>query len=158
MAIKSVIQGLINSLIRSNPALIDKTELADVEDSILLNSYGTVFRETQLTTNTITTKNVSKPTFLYDVFICKQGRKVRIKGTITNNSASIISNSTNWFFEITNSEYLQNATMDAIALKSTCSTLDGSKLDVYLFGNRLIPITMGAFQVAYLDIEYLTEN
>ena len=74
MAIKATIQNLINSLIRSNPSLIDKTEHADVEDALLLNSYGNVTNETQLV-NTITTENASNPLLQYNVFFFEEGIK-----------------------------------------------------------------------------------
>lgn len=157
MATKTIIQNLINTLIRSNPALIDKTEHADVEDALLNNAYGTTVREKHNTTNTITTANTGQPTLLYDLFINKQGRKVRIKGTITNNSTSIIG-APFWFCQITNSEYLQDTTMDSLGLTSNCSVVSGNNVDVFLNDNKLATTIMGAYQVAYVDIEYLTQN
>lgn len=159
MAIKTTIQNLITSLIRSNSALIDKTEHADVEDALLLNSYGTVFRETQATTNTITTKNVSKPTLQYDFFICKQGRKVSLKGSIINNSNSIVGGDLNWFFEITNYEYLQSTAINTVGgVPILCPSVNGGNVKVRIKSNRLIVSTIGANDIVNVDIEYLTEN
>ena len=75
MAIKVTIQNLINSLIRSNPSLIDKTEHADVEDALLLNSYGNIINETRQTTShtsRITNPNLLKTDITYNIFIVKK--------------------------------------------------------------------------------------
>jgi len=158
MAIKSVIQGLITSLIRSNPALIDKTEHADVEDALLANSYGTVINETHLV-NSITTENASNPNLQYNVFFCKQGRKVTIKGNLINNSTAIIAGEVSNFFEIVNSEYFPNFAIDGIGGAPTlCATVSGDPVKLYLEDNKLCVETLGAFGVVYLNIEYLTEN
>lgn len=158
MAIKSVIQGLITSLIRSNPALIDKTEHADVEDALLANSYGTVINETHLS-NTITTENATNPLIQYNVFFCKQGRKVSIKGNLVNNSALIIGGDVSNFFEIIDSEYFPSTAIDGIGGAPTlCATVSSDSVKVYIEDNKLCVETLGAFQVVYLNIEYLTEN
>lgn len=157
MAIKSVIQGLITSLIRSNPALIDKTEHADVEDALLANSYGTVINETQAS-NTITTENATNPLIEYDVFFCKQGRKVTIKGELVNNSVSIIGGDTSNFFEIIDSEYFPNFAIDAVGGSTLCATLFGDPVKIYFFNKKLCVETLGAFGIVHLNIEYLTEN
>ena len=158
MATKVTIQNLINSLIRSNPALIDKTEHADVEDALLLNSYGNVINETQLV-NTITTENASNPLLEYNVFFCKQGRKVTIKGNLVNNSALIISNEASHFFQIVDSEYLPSAAIQAIGGAPTlCATNSGEPVKMLLYNDKLIVESLGAYGVVYLNIEYLTEN
>ena len=75
MATKVTIQNLINSLIRSNPSLIDKTEHADVEDALLLNSYGNIINETRTTTSytsRITTPNGVETNITYNIFIHKK--------------------------------------------------------------------------------------
>ena len=158
MAIKTTIQNLINSLIRSNPALIDKTEHADVEDALLLNSYGNVINETQLV-NTITTENASNPLLQYNVFFCKQGRKVTIKGNLVNNSALIIGGEASHFFQIVDSEYLPSAAIQAIGgVPTLCATISGEPVMIYLYNDKLIVDSLGAYGVVYLNIEYLTEN
>ena len=157
MAIKTTIQNLINSLIRSNPALIDKTEHADVEDALLLNSYGNVTNETRLV-NTITTENASNPFLEYNVFFCKQGRKVTIKGNLANSSASIIGNEASHFFQIVDSEYLPSAAIQAIGAPTLCVNGSGEPVMMYLYNDKLFVYSLGAYGVVYLNIEYLTEN
>lgn len=157
MAIKTTIQNLINSLIRSNPALIDKTEHADVEDALLLNSYGNVINETELV-NTITTENASNPLLQYNVFFCKQGRKVTIKGLLVNNSAFIIGNEDSHFFQIVDSEYLPSAAIQALGAPTLCVNGSGEPVMMYLYNDKLFVYSLGAYGVVYLNIEYLTEN
>ena len=157
MAIKTTIQNLINSLIRSNPALIDKTEHADVEDALLLNSYGNVINETELV-NTITKENASKPFLQYNVFFCKQGRKVTIKGILANNSAQIIGDEDYHFFQIVDSEYLPSAAIQALGAPTLCVNGSGEPVMMYLYNDKLFVYSLGAYGVVYLNIEYLTEN
>ena len=158
MAIKTTIQNLINSLIRSNPALIDKTEHADVEDALLLNSYGNVTNETRLV-NTITTENASNPFLYYNVFFCKQGRKVTIKGILANSTASIIGNEDSHFFQIVDSEYLPSAAIQAIGgIPTLCATISGDPVKMHFYNDKLIADSLGAYETVYLNIEYLTEN
>ena len=157
MAIKTTIQNLINSLIRSNPALIDKTEHADVEDALLLNSYGNVINETELV-NTITKENASKPFLQYNVFFCKQGRKVTIKGNLINNSNSIIGNEDSHFFQIVDSEYLPSVAIQALGAPTLCVNGSGEPVMIYLYNDKLFVYSLGAYGVVYLNIEYLTEN
>ena len=158
MAIKTTIQNLINSLIRSNPALIDKTEHADVEDALLLNSYGNVINETELV-NTITTENASNPLLQYNVFFCKQGRKVTIKGNLANNSALIIGGEASHFFQIVDSEYLPSAAIQAIGGAPTlCATISGEPVKMFFSNDKLIVDSLGASGIIFLNIEYLTEN
>ena len=158
MAIKTTIQNLINSLIRSNPALIDKTEHADVEDALLLNSYGNVINETQLV-NTITTENASNPLLHYNVFFCKQGRKVTIKGLLKNNDSIIIGDEDSHFFKIVDSEYLPSAAIQAIGGAPTlCVNGSGEPVMMYIYNDKLIVESLDANGVVYLNIEYLTEN
>ena len=157
MAIKTTIQNLINSLIRSNPALIDKTEHADVEDALLLNSYGNVINETELV-NTITTENASNPLLQYNVFFCKQGRKVTIKGNLVNNSPLIISGEASHFFQIVDSEYLPSAAIQAIGAPTLCATISGEPVKIGFYNDKLILDSLGAYGIVYLNIEYLTEN
>ena len=158
MAIKATIQNLINSLIRSNPSLIDKTEHADVEDALLLNSYGNIINETQLV-NTITTENASNPLLQYNVFFCKQGRKVTIKGNLANSSALIIGDEASHFFQIVDSEYLPSAAIQAIGGAPTlCVTTSGDPVKMFFYNDKLIVDSLGAYEAVYLNIEYLTEN
>ena len=157
MATKVTIQNLINSLIRSNPALIDKTEHADVEDALLLNSYGNVINETRLV-HTITTTNASNPLLSYNVFFCKQGRKVTIKGNLVNSSDLIIGEEDSHFFQIVDSEYLPSAAIQAMGGVPTLCTTSGELVKMFLYNNKLIVESLGPREVVSLNIEYLTEN
>ena len=158
MATKVTIQNLINSLIRSNPSLIDKTEHADVEDALLLNSYGNIINETQLV-NTITTENASNPLLQYNVFFCKQGRKVTIKGNLVNSSALIIGDEASHFFQIVDSEYLPSAAIQAIGgVPTLCATISGEPVKMHFHNDKLIVDSLGAYGIVYLNIEYLTQN
>lgn len=105
MAIKSVIQGLITNLIRTNPSLIDKTEHADVEDALLANAYGTAVTES-FTASGETTPNTTPAGALrhYTFKMVKQGRKVTVSGTLTNNLGFVISNTK--FLDFDAGEYL----------------------------------------------------
>jgi hypothetical protein len=103
MAIKTTIQNLITSLIRSNPALIDKTEHADVEDALLLNSYGTIINEKHTTVSKVITSANPLTNIQYDVDFVKQGRTVTMHGFIRNNTVFLEFID---FLEIVSSEYL----------------------------------------------------
>ena len=159
MAIKVTIQNLINSLIRSNPSLIDKTEHADVEDALLLNSYGNIINETRTTTShtsRITNPNLLKPNIIYNIFIVKQGRLVTIKGFILNQTGAIVSNSdvNDFIFEIVDSEYLPHelstTTFFPVA-QGTFVEINGS--DKKFFCNQL-----GAGNLVTFNIQYFTQN
>ena len=159
MAIKVTIQNLINSLIRSNPSLIDKTEHADVEDALLLNSYGNIIYETRTTTShtsRITNPNLLKTDITYNVYIVKQGRLVTIKGIVFNNTDSIISdNETNDFiFEIVDSEFFPDelsTTTKFPVVQGTYVRLSGT--DKKLYFNQL-----GAGDLVTFNIQYFTQN
>ena len=158
MATKLEIQNLIASNIRSNTALIDKTEHADVEDALLLNSYGTTINETT-TINNITLKNSSNPLIQYNVFFCKQGRKVTIKGFLINASTSIISGESSYFFEIVNSDYFQSNDIDALGgFPTICAKVSGDPAKVYIKNNKICVDFLEGFGVVNLNIEYLTQN
>lgn len=103
MAIKTTIQALITSLIRSNPAVIDRSEHADVEDALLLNSYGTIINEKHTTVSKVITAANPSPSIQYDVDFVKQGRTVTMNGFIRNDS-NFLENTT--FLEIVSTEYL----------------------------------------------------
>ena len=109
MAIKTTIQALISSLIRTNPALIDKTEHADVEDALLANAYGDrVTEKDSDVTKVITSNNSINTALQYRLTFVKQGRFVNVQGFLTNTSALIVSDADadNYFFEIVGAEYL----------------------------------------------------
>ena len=159
MAIKVTIQNLINSLIRSNPSLIDKTEHADVEDALLLNSYGNIINETRTTTShtsRITNPNLLKTNITYNIFIVKQGRLVTIKGIIKNQTGGIVSNSdiNDFIFEIVNYEYLPHelstTTFFPVA-QGTFVQFNGT--DKKFFCNQL-----GSGASVTFNIQYFTQN
>ena len=159
MAIKVTIQNLINSLIRSNPSLIDKTEHADVEDALLLNSYGNIINETRTTTShtsRITNPNLLKTNITYNIFIVKQGRLVTIKGSIQNQTGAIVSNSdiNDFIFEIVDSEYLPHelstTTLFPVA-QGTFVQFNGTEKKLYC--NQL-----GSGDLVTFNIQYFTQN
>lgn len=103
MANKITIQNLINSLIRSNPALIDKTEHADVEDALLAAIYPDVTTVDQSNTSIITLNPALSASITYSANIYKQGRTVTINVVLAKSTTALINT---WIFEVTNSEYL----------------------------------------------------
>ena len=159
MAIKVTIQNLINSLIRSNPSLIDKTEHADVEDALLLNSYGNIIYETRTTTShtsRITNPNLLKTDITYNVYIVKQGRLVTIKGRVWNYTGAIVSNSdsNDFIFEIVDSEFFPDelsTTTKFPVVQGTYVRLSGT--DKKLYFNQL-----GAGDLVTFNIQYFTQN
>ena len=159
MAIKATIQNLINSLIRSNPSLIDKTEHADVEDALLLNSYGNIINETRTTTShtsRITTPNGVKTNITYNIFIVKQGRLVTIKGFAWNQTDNIISDNyiNDFIFEIVDSEYFPDLLSTATkfpVVQGNYVTLNSPEKNFYC--NQL-----GAGDLVTFNIQYFTQN
>lgn len=148
MAIKTVIQELINSLIRTN-TLIDKTEHADVEDALLLNSYGNIITDTQATTNVFTADDaISKQ---YNLKIVKQGRFVNISGTLTKNSVGIIE--LEYWCAITNSEYLPNNDHEFWGTLENGAPI---RLVLYSTGQMLIWSPLGASEVINISTVYNT--
>ena len=159
MAIKATIQNLINSLIRSNPSLIDKTEHADVEDALLLNSYGNIISETRTTTShtsRITNPNLLKENITYNIFIVKQGRLVTIKGKIQNQTGGILSNNyaDNFIFEIVNYEYLPHELSTIVFFPTALGISVGiNGTDKKLYCNQL-----GDGDLVTFNIQYFTQN
>ena len=159
MAIKATIQNLINSLIRSNPSLIDKTEHADVEDALLLNSYGNIISETRTTTShtsRITNPNLLKENITYNIFIVKQGRLVTIKGFIHNQTGAIVSSSdiNDFIFEIVDSEFFPYESLTDTkfpVVQGGYVTLNSSEKKLYF--NQL-----GAGDLVTFNIQYFTQN
>lgn len=143
------IQNLILSKIRSNPALIDKDEHADVEDALLQNSYGTVYEEDSGDTTIITTVN---PAFGFDYVVrfCKQGRFVYVNGYIYNNTGSAISGTGSYFFEITNTEYK--------SLYGGFCVGSGGKSIWLSSSNKLYVDSLGAETGLNFTLIYTTEN
>ena len=158
MAIKTTIQGLITSLIRTNPSLIDKTEHADVEDALLLNSYGDVVTEkADLVAGVITEKNTINTDLLYKVNIVKQGRVVTIIGNIQNTSSLIVSDvdTDNFFFEIINSDYFPNTT----AALNKYPTYDGAYIKMGGTDRKFIYCSsIGANTTIDFSITYFTQD
>ena len=159
MAIKATIQNLINSLIRSNPSLIDKTEHADVEDALLLNSYGNIINETRINTShtsRITNPNLLKTDITYNIFIVKQGRLVTIKGGIQNQTGAIVSNSdiNDFIFEIVDSEYLPHELSTTTTFPISLGTfVEINGTDKKFYCNQL-----GAGDSVTFNIQYFTQN
>ena len=110
--------------------------------------YPTIVSETDLTTNTITTKNSINTDLHYDVAIIKQGRNVSIKGNVTNASGSIVSNGTNEeFFEITLAEYLPASL-----------SFDFQDENFIISSGNVYAKNIGAMQIKPINITYFTAN
>lgn len=88
---KSEIQTIIDTNIRNNVALIDKTEHADVEDALLNELYQPVITESYLT-NVNFTNNAN---FGYNLKLVKQGGIATIRGDIWNTTNNIQGTSSN---------------------------------------------------------------
>lgn len=101
MANKLDIQNIINNNIRSNPSLIDKTEHADVEDLLLINSYGDIVNEVTYTAVIC----VSNSNFAFNLKFIKQGRSVTIHGTIDSIIYTLFGYGVN-IFQFKNTDFL----------------------------------------------------
>jgi hypothetical protein len=153
MAIKTVIQGLITSLIRTNPALIDKTEHADVEDALLANAYGERISEKDSdATKVITSKNSINTALQYRLTFVKQGRFVNVQGFLINTSALIVgdSDADNYFFEIVGAEYLPT-------VASTYKFPNGNEL-IKIDSNKVYYSAIGAGVTKNISFTYFTTN
>lgn len=118
--------------------------------------YPTAVRETQSTTNTITTKNTT-PALAYDINIAKTGRKVTINGSITNTTDAIIASvapDANYFFEITNSEFYPNS----LETQPFFTFGTGFTSYVYFDSNKIYCREIPANEVSYFSITYFTQN
>lgn len=155
MSIKTTIQGLITTLIRTNPALIDKTEHADVEDALLANLYADVIAETHLS-GTITDQT-SDANF-YSLHFCKQGRKVTVTGVLNNKQLSITS--TTSFFEVVDSEYFPALSVVSGQKIIGNASNDNRPIKMRFTANKLLldGSSLGVGQNVYVTFEYLTEN
>jgi len=155
MAIKSTLITTVNSFYT---ILVNIVKVKASLLEIINNFYGTTVNDTHLS-NTITTENASNPLLQYNIFICKQGRKVTIKGNLVNNSALIIGGDASYFFEITNSEYAPSLAIEGIGGAPTiCATQSGSSVKTYLYNSKLCVESLGAYGIIYFNFEYLTEN
>ena len=159
MAIKATIQNLINSLIRSNPSLIDKTEHADVEDALLLNSYGNIINETRTTTShtsRITNPNLLKENIMYNIFIVKQGRLVTIKGIVQNQTGLIMSDrhDHDFIFEIVDSEYLPHE----LSTTTLFPVSSGAFVQFHATEKKLFCNQLGVDDKVTFNIQYFTQN
>jgi len=102
MSIKSILQTLINTKLASGTD-ITAAELREVEDALLLNSYGTVITENQATVTKVITSASLIPGIEYEVSFTKQGRLVFVTGFIRNDSVYLEFID---FLEIVSAEYL----------------------------------------------------
>ena len=153
MAIKTVIQGLITSLIRTNPALIDKTEHADVEDALLANAYGDRITEKDTdAVKVITSKNTVNTDLQYRLTFVKQGRFVNVQGFLINTSALIVgdTDADNYFFEIVGTEYLP-------AVAATYKFPNGNEL-IKINSNKVYYSSIGAGVTKNISLTYFTTN
>jgi len=151
MATKTTIQNLINVKL-ADGSDITAEEHREVENELLLNSYGVVENEKDSSlSNVVTTKNTINTSLKYNIYMCKQGRVVNVFGTITNSSASIvdINSADDFFFEVTNSEYLP-------LNYSTVRYISGSDL-IKIVDNKIY-MTVGASTTKNFQLTYFTQN
>jgi hypothetical protein len=153
MAIKTTIQGLITSLIRTNPALIDKTEHADVEDVLLANSYGSTVLEAYSNISDTTPNTTIVSTDLwYRLQFLKQGRNVNVTGFLYNKKTEIYSGS---WLAIDVSEYTQST--EQVYINGITSTGIAVKLRL---SNDILVLdgAIGANGYVYVNFNYFTKD
>lgn len=120
----------------------------EVSNALLDELYPTIVSETDLTTNTITTKNSVNTDLHYDIAIIKQGRNVSIKGNITNASGVIISDGADeQFFEITLAEYLPASL-----------SFDFQDENFIISSGKVYAKNIGAMEIKHINITYFTQN
>lgn len=110
MATKSEIQTLIDTDLASTSditAAEHRNVLKDDGNSLLDEIYASVVTDDETTTNVFTADNANKE---YNLNIVKQGRKVRVSGTINNDTGGVTAGFITWC-DITTTEYQQNSTI-----------------------------------------------
>ena len=153
MAIKTAIQGLITSLIRTNPALIDKTEHADVEDALLANAYGSTILESYSSGSDLTPNTtIVSADLWYRLNFLKQGRNVSVNGFLYNKKTEIYSGS---WLTIDTSEYTQSS--EQVYINGVTSTGIAVKLRL---SNDILVLdgAIGANGYVYVNFNYFTQD
>jgi hypothetical protein len=153
MANKASLQTDINTKLGDSPLIIPSVHRS-LEDSLLINSYGTVINETltglvDTTTNT-TPNSTSK---FYTINYTKQGRNVSLNGNLTNKTGAIVSNSIWFTFDAT--DYSPSST--DIQFNGYTST--GTIVRCQIQGvNFKVLTAIGVNQQIYFDTKYFTLN
>jgi len=153
MATKTIIQSLISSLIRTNPALIDKTEHADVEDALLANSYGnTVLEAYSNIADTTPNTTIISTDLWYRLQFLKQGRNVNVTGFLYNKKTEIYTGS---WLTIDASEYTQSS--EQVYINGVTSTGIAVKLRL---SNDILVLdgAIGANGYVYVNFNYFTQD
>lgn len=140
--------NLISAINTQLTAIITQAKVRLAMSLLTDELYPTIVSETDLTSNTITTKNSVNTDLHYDIAIIKQGRNVSIKGNVTNASGSIVSNGTNEeFFEITLAEYLPASL-----------SFDFQDENFIISSGKVYAKNIGAMQIKPINITYFTAN
>ena len=158
MSTKATLQALISTNL-ADGSLITASEHRAVEDALLNELYPSFVNETHLTTNTVTSRNTSITTNEYNISICKQGRLVTINGKVLNNSAD--SRLTQWFFEITNSEYFpatNQFNQRVLTFSQTEDLLISSFGYIDFSSKRFFIHNIGENTEMYFQITYFTQS
>lgn len=146
MAIKTTLQSLSNSKLADASDIL-ASELREVQDAFLLNSYGNEVNQSQTTFTFATPINASD--FHYNFAFVKQGRIVSVQGSIQNNTVSMISNQP--FFTLSG-EYLGKS---SIFFGDT----DTSRIKAIIVSTQFKLLgNLGAGQTAYFNFNYFTDN
>ena len=156
MATKAELQAFINTIGtgEANTAL----EFRTLFNNMLDEDYKTVTVENNGMVGVITTKNTVNTSLQYSVKIVKSFRMVFLSGYCFNSSGSIVSNANldDFFFEITNPEYLPTT---ANIISPVFPIYGANFIQFGGSGNKRIYINnVGAGQRKDFNIWYFTEN
>lgn len=155
MSTKSTIQALSDANI-ADASNITASEHRAVNDSFIDEFYGTAIEETQAA-NTITAQT-SAANF-YFLNFCKQGRKVRVVGTLINKQTVITSNTT--FFEVVDAEYLPDPSISVNHKIYGNNSVNNSPVRLSFNASNELGLSassLGVGQNIYVDFEYLTQD
>lgn len=153
MSTKAQIQTSINTI--NDGGVNTAAEVRSVHNTELSNNYADTINETH-SIGTITAQTGALN--FYDVYFCKQGRKVSVKGVLANKQTSIDSSTS--FFEIVDPEFFPNAAMMVGHKIYGHASNDNRPIRLHFSSNilRLNGTSLGVGQNVYVDFEYLTEN
>ena len=151
---KTDITNLITAI--DDGGLNTAAEVRAILSELRDNGYGDAEHEikTNVITNLVHFAQTADGNW-FDLYICKQGRKVSVKGILINKQ-SVTTSSTS-FFEITDSDYLPNSTV-AFIIGNASNDMRGIKM--YLVSNKLTlsGSALAVGQNIYIDFEYLTQD
>jgi hypothetical protein len=153
MAIKTNLISNINSFIT---AIVTVAKHRNSMLELVNEFYRSPLKETNFT-NSITNNN-SVIGLTYDVTFMKQGGKVTINGSITNTTSEIIgsvSEDSNWFLEIVNSEYYPSV-LDNSPFIAT-NTID-TPTYVFFANNKLYCRSIAPSDTVFFQFTYFLDN